>query len=102
VEGLSLALLEGMACGAAPVATDVGADGEVIRGVGKVLDPTRLGEDLAPALAEVLGDPAGLARLREESRRRVVLKYAFHDNVAALMDVYVAAMQAERSRRSIS
>ena len=32
VEGLSLALLEAMACGAACVATDAGADGEVLEG----------------------------------------------------------------------
>jgi glycosyltransferase involved in cell wall biosynthesis len=101
VEGLSLALLEGMACGAAPVATDVGADGEVIRGVGTVIDPTRLPEELGPALEALLADPVALARAREESRRRVVARYAFHDNVTALMEVYGAAMQAAGSRRSL-
>lgn len=42
VEGLSIAMLEAMACGAATVATDVGSDGEVIEGgAGIVINPAR-------------------------------------------------------------
>lgn len=42
VEGLSLSLLEAMSCGVACIATDVGADGEVIEnGAGIVLDSNK-------------------------------------------------------------
>ena len=88
VEGLSIALLEAMACGAVPVATDVGADGEVVEGVGRIVDPLTLKADLAPAIAGLLADPAELDRLREAARRRVVARYAFADNLAALEAIY--------------
>lgn len=88
VEGLSIALLEAMACGAVPLATDVGADGDVVAGVGRVLDPLTLKAELAPAIAAMLADEPALDRLREAARRRVVARYAFTDNVAALERVY--------------
>lgn len=100
VEGLSLALLEAMACGAVPVATDVGADGEVIEGVGKVIDPTKLDTELGPAIAELLAHPHHLQRLRGATRKRVVERYAFHQNVNALLEVYAGAIQGlERQSR---
>jgi glycosyltransferase involved in cell wall biosynthesis len=88
VEGLSLALLEAMACGAAPVATDVGADGEVVAGCGTIIDPTRVPEQLGPAIAELLADPVELQRLRERSRRRVATRYAFRQNLDQLLAIY--------------
>lgn len=91
VEGLSLALLEAMACGAVPLATDVGADGEVVEGVGGVLDPTRLSSELGPAMAGMLADGGAIARARDATRRRVVSRYAFKDNVRRLVEVYEAA-----------
>lgn len=90
VEGLSIALLEAMACGAVPLATDVGADGEVVEGVGRIVDPLTLKTDLAPAIAALLADPAELDRLRGQARKRVVSRYAFADNVAALEGIYDA------------
>lgn len=99
VEGLSIALLEAMACGAAPVATDVGADGEVVEGVGRVVDPTNLAAELGPAIADLLAAPDGLAASREATRRRVVSRYAFQQNVQRLLDVYAAA-GAHRRRRA--
>jgi glycosyltransferase involved in cell wall biosynthesis len=97
VEGLSIALLEGMACGAVPVATDVGADGEVIEGVGRVIDPTRLSEELGPNISALLARPLELAWLREATRRRVVARYAFTRNVESLLGIYQAA-RASRNR----
>lgn len=88
VEGLSIALLEAMACGAVPLATDVGADGEVVAGVGRTLDPQTLRSELAPAIRALLADEGELERLRGLARRRVVSRYAFADNLAALERIY--------------
>ena len=88
VEGLSIALLEAMACGAVPLATDVGADGEVVAGVGRILDPLTLRAELGPAIQALLAAPEELDRLRGLARRRVVSRYAFADNLAALEGIY--------------
>jgi glycosyltransferase involved in cell wall biosynthesis len=50
VEGLSLSLLEAMACGLACLATDVGADGEVLEEVGVLLNTRRVGSQLQTLL----------------------------------------------------
>lgn len=88
IEGLSLALLEAMACGAAPVATDVGADAEVVAGCGAIIDPTRLADELGPAVERMLADPIELKRLGQRARRRVVSRYAFRKNVERLLEIY--------------
>jgi glycosyltransferase involved in cell wall biosynthesis len=80
-----------MACGAVPVATDVGADGEVVAGCGTILDPGRLEAELGPAIAGLVADDAELARLKGRSRRRVVSRYGFRQNVERLLGVYDAA-----------
>lgn len=94
IEGLSLALLEGMACGAVPVATDVGADGEVVNGVGRLIDPTRLRAQLGPAIADLLADPREMARLGALARRRVELFYVAARNIMALEAIYEAVRRA--------
>ena len=88
VEGLSLALLEAMACGAAAVATDVGNDGEVLRGAGIVLDPRHLERELAAAMLWLIANQplaSGLGRL---ARRRVVEHYTIAGHVESLIDIY--------------
>jgi glycosyltransferase involved in cell wall biosynthesis len=50
IEGLSLALLEAMACGVCPVATTVGCDGDALMGVGVPLNPLSLESDLRLAI----------------------------------------------------
>ena len=54
VEGLSISLLEAMSCGVACLATDAGADGEVLdRGAGIVLDTQDVISQLKNAAAFV-------------------------------------------------
>ena len=57
MEGLSLAMLEAMACGAATIATDVGSDGEALRGAGIVIDPEMCSAQLRLALETLLSYP---------------------------------------------
>jgi glycosyltransferase involved in cell wall biosynthesis len=88
VEGLSLSMLEAMACGAATVATDVGVDGDALRGAGIVVDPRGLDEGLRLALRELIEMPWLAAPLGEAARERVVERYSLERNVDALVDIY--------------
>ena len=88
VEGLSLSLLEAMACGVAPVATDVGADGEALRGAGMLVDPRDLDGQLRLALRTLLGFPEFRTELGRRARARVVERYSLADNLDRLLALY--------------
>jgi glycosyltransferase involved in cell wall biosynthesis len=88
VEGLSLSMLEAMACGAATVATDVGVDGDALRGAGIVLEPRGLEEQLRLAIRQLIDLPWLAGPLGEAARRRAVDRYSLDRNVDALVDVY--------------
>src|SRR5437868_63079 len=80
LEGLSLALLEAMACGTAVAATDVGVHRDVLRGAGIVIDPMRVEADLRLAI-RTLADAPHLCRvLGRRARRRVVDQYSLDAN----------------------
>ena len=88
VEGLSLSLLEAMACGVAPVATDVGSDGEALRGAGLLLDPKDLDGQLRLALRTLLEFPDFRTELGGRARARAVERYSLSDNLNRLLSVY--------------
>jgi glycosyltransferase involved in cell wall biosynthesis len=88
VEGLSLSLLEAMACGVAPVATDVGSDGEALRGAGLLVDPKDLDGQLRLALRTLLEFPDFRAELGRRARARAVERYSLSDNLNRLLSVY--------------
>jgi glycosyltransferase involved in cell wall biosynthesis len=95
VEGLSLAMLEAMACGAATVATDVGSDGEALRGAGIVLDPTHLDAELRAAIRLLVESPHVSALLGELARARAVERFSLSTNLDRLMELY-ATLESRR------
>jgi len=88
VEGLSLSLLEAMACGVAPVATDVGSDGEALRGAGILVDTKDIDGQLRVALRTLIEFPDFRAELGRRARTRAVERYSLSDNLDRLLAVY--------------
>jgi glycosyltransferase involved in cell wall biosynthesis len=88
VEGLSLAMLEAMACGAATVATDVGSDGEALRGAGVVLDPGHLDAELRLAVRLLIESPDLCALLGSLARQRAEERYSLATNLDRLLQLY--------------
>lgn len=89
VEGLSLALLEAMAVGAACVATDAGAHGEVLAGgSGIVLSTAKVAPQLCTILPILRDQPGFTADLGRQARQRVLERYTLADNVSALECLY--------------
>lgn len=88
VEGLSIAMLEAMASGAAIIATDVGADGEALRGAGIVLDLENLEGQLPLALRQLIEFPDFRQELRHRARQRVVEQYSLEANLEKLVQLY--------------
>lgn len=98
VEGLSLSLLEGMACGLACLATDAGADGEVLAdGAGIVLDPQRVTTELRTLLPLFRDHPELRVMLGQKARRRVVERYTLTRNISRLEGLYQEVTQHEKA-----
>jgi glycosyltransferase involved in cell wall biosynthesis len=88
VEGLSLSLLEAMGCGLACLATDVGADGEVLAGAGIVLHPQYVQSQLRTLLPLFEQHPEMVTILGQKARQRVVERYSLSRNVDRLEKFY--------------
>jgi glycosyltransferase involved in cell wall biosynthesis len=88
VEGLSLSLLEGMACGLACLATDVGADGDVVREAGIVLSPARIKSELTTLLPMLCEHPEMMSLLGQKARQRAVERYSLNRNLDQLEAFY--------------
>lgn len=107
VEGLSLAMLEAMACGVATVATDVGTDGEALRGAGIVIDPENLSEELRLAIRELIELPFLSRELGRLARERIVERFSLQRNLESLVGLYrdlvdeYASRQPEPARRRL-
>jgi glycosyltransferase involved in cell wall biosynthesis len=103
VEGMSLALLEAMACGLAIVATDVGGHPEVVAGAGLLLDPSHLPAQLPAALELLLLDPAFRRELGGRARRRAVERYSLAASVDRVMALYREVLaEPPRSRHHLA
>lgn len=88
IEGLSIAMLEAMASGAAMIVTDVGADGEAMRGAGIVLDLENLEGQLPLALRQLIEFPEFRQELRQRARQRAVEQYSLNGNLDKLVQLY--------------
>lgn len=97
VEGLSLSLLEAMGCGLACLATDAGADGEVLEGgAGVILNTQRVRSQLQ-TLLPVFRDQGELATmLGQKARQRVVERYTLKGNIDQLEGLYAEILQQRR------
>ncbi len=89
VEGLSLALLEAMASGTACVATDAGADGEVLEGgAGIVISTQGVTTQLRTLLPVLRDQPVLTTELGRRGRERVLERYTLTRNIDALEQLY--------------
>jgi glycosyltransferase involved in cell wall biosynthesis len=100
VEGLSLALLEAMASGCACVATDAGADGEVLAdGAGIVLSTQGVTTQLRTLLPVLRDQPVLTAELGRRARQRVLERYTLSRNIDAIESLY-AHLLSSTSRKA--
>ena len=89
VEGLSLSLLEAMACGIACIATDAGADGEVLEdGAGVVIKTQGVTTQLKTLLPLFRDHPEITTLLGKKARKRVLERYTLQQNLNRLEKFY--------------
>ena len=76
VEGLSLSLLEAMSTGTACIATDAGADGEVLEnGAGIVISTDNVTTQLKTIIPILIDHPSFTKALGERARERIISRY---------------------------
>jgi glycosyltransferase involved in cell wall biosynthesis len=94
VEGLSLSLLEAMSCGVACIATDAGADGEVLeKGAGIILNTQGVTSQLKTLLPIFRDHPEMIELLGKKARNRVLERYTLNNNVSQLEQLYFQLCQ---------
>lgn len=88
-EGFSVALLEAMACGLAPLVTDVGGAREVIRHAdnGWLIPPGNQRE-LETSLKLMVGDPGLIRKLGRNARKKVADNYSVDNAADQLASLY--------------
>ncbi|MEA5498444.1 glycosyltransferase family 4 protein [Limnoraphis robusta] len=94
VEGLSLSLLEAMACGVACIATDAGADGEVLEGgAGIVLETHAVATQLRTLLPLFRDHQELTTLLGYKARQRVLDRYTLSRNITQMEQLYAEIVQ---------
>ena len=89
VEGLSLSLLEAMSTGTACIATDAGADGEVLEnGAGIVISTDNVTSQLKKIIPILLDNPNLSKRLGKKGRNRILEKYSIEKNINSIEKIY--------------
>ncbi len=101
VEGLSLSLLEAMACGIACLATDVGADGEVLeKGAGVILNTKTVRAQLRTLLPLFQDHPELTTLLGHKARKRILDRYTISSNMTRLEELYTKVLEQGRLQLS--
>ena len=96
VEGLSISLLEAMSCGVACIATDAGADGEVLEGgAGVVLDTQGVATQLKTLLPLFRDQPEMTELLGNKARNRVLQRYNLRQNLDKLESLYAEVVNTQ-------
>jgi glycosyltransferase involved in cell wall biosynthesis len=99
VEGLSLSLLEAMSCGTACLATDAGADGEVLEGgAGAILGTQGVTTQLKTLLPLFRDHPEITELLGKKARERILERYTFNENINRLEKLYTNLLQTYSKR----
>ncbi len=89
-EGLSYAVLEAMACGLPVIATEVGANPQLVtQGVEGYLVPVGDEPALVSSLNQVLENPEQLINMGANARRRVVEEFSLRTMSAAYRELYL-------------
>jgi glycosyltransferase involved in cell wall biosynthesis len=97
VEGLSLSLLEAMSCGVACIATDAGADGEVLAaGAGVVIDTQGVTTQLKTLLPLFRDHPEITQLLGQKARQRVLERYILAENITSVEKLYDRTLSRDR------
>ncbi len=97
VEGLSISLLEAMACSVACIATDAGADGEVLDGgAGVVLDTQGVTTQLKTLLPLFRDQPEMTTLLGQKARQRVLQRYTLSQNITRLEHLYSTVLSQKQ------
>ncbi|OUC16498.1 MAG: glycosyltransferase [Alkalinema sp. CACIAM 70d] len=104
VEGLSLSLLEAMSCGLACIATDAGADGEVLEdGAGVIMRTTQSVATQLQTLLPLFRDHSELTKLLgQKSRQRVLDRYTLSNNITRVEELYKSIWGAPRVPLNLS
>lgn len=99
-EGLSLTVLEGMACALPVVATDVGGNRELVSpGDTGLLVPARDVQSLAEAVRALAADADLRRRMGERGRARVAERFSLARAAADFEALYLECMERAQSRR---
>ncbi|MEA2626531.1 MAG: polysaccharide biosynthesis protein PslH [Candidatus Binatota bacterium] len=96
--GTRLKILEAWAMAKPVVSTTVGAEGLPVRDRGNILIADRE-DDLAAAIAELLGDPGRAAALGRAGRKTVEETFSWHRLGAALIEAYAQTIAAAECGR---
>jgi len=93
VEGLSLALLEAMACGLACIATNAGSHEEVLDGgAGIIIDIKQIKPQLSQSLLAFIDRPELAQSLGQKAHQRILERYTMSNNIARLEALYAQVL----------